>query len=197
MTNTIRFAEPRDAAVVQAIYAPFCDGSAVSFEAAPPSVEQIAERIARILPQYPWLVAEIDGRVAGYVYGCQHRERAAYRWTVDVTVYIDANRHRRGIGRALYTSLLAMLRAQGFFKAYAGVTLPNPASVGLHEALGFVPVAVYRGEGYKLGQWRDVGWWQLDLQPEVAEPPEPTPINALRAAPAIAAALAAGQALLG
>ena len=90
-----------------------------------------------------------------------------------------------------------MLRAQGFFKAYAGITLPNPASVGVHEVLGFQPVAVYRGVGYKLGQWRDVGWWQLELQPEVAEPPEPMQIAALRDAPAIAAALAVGQKLLG
>jgi len=197
MTNTIRFAEPRDAAAILAIYTPYCEATAVSFESVPPNVEQIAERMERIASQYPWLVAEIDGRVAGYVYACPHRERGAYRWAVDVTVYVEANRHRRGIGRALYTSLLAMLRAQGFFKAYAGITLPNPASVGVHEVLGFQPVAVYRGVGYKLGQWRDVGWWQLELQPEVAEPPEPMQIAALRDAPAIAAALAVGQKLLG
>lgn len=197
MSFAIRFAEPRDAAAVRAIYAPFCDGTAVSFESAPPSVEQIAERIETLSSTYPWLVAEIGGQVAGYVYACAHRERAAYRWAVDVTVYVNANHHRRGIGRALYTSLLAMLRAQGYFKAYAGITLPNPASVGVHEALSFKPVAVYRGVGYKLGQWRDVGWWQLELQPEVADPPEPRPIAALRDSPAIAAAIAAGQKLLG
>jgi phosphinothricin acetyltransferase len=197
MTNTIRFAEPRDAAAIQAIYAPYCEATAVSFEAAPPSAEQMAERMARCSPQHPWLVAEIDRQVAGYVYACPHRERAAYRWAVDVAVYVDSNRHRRGVGRALYTSLLAMLREQGYFKAYAGITLPNPASVGVHEALGFQPLAVYRGVGYKLGQWHDVGWWQLELQREAADPPEPTPIAALGDSPAIAAAIAEGERLLG
>jgi len=197
MASNIRFAEPRDAAAIQAIYAPFCEASAVSFEAAPPDLQEMTERIARLSAKYPWLVVEIDGFVAGYVYACAHRERAAYRWAVDVTVYVDANHHRRGIGRALCTSLLAMLRAQGYFKAYAGITLPSAASVGVHEAVGFRPVAVYRGVGYKLGQWRDVGWWQLELQTEVADPPEPTPIAALRDSPAVAAALTEGQALFG
>ena len=144
MGARIRFAEPRDAAAIQAIYAPFCESTAISFELRPPSVDEMAERIAKISSQYPWLVCEIDGRMAGYVYACSHRERAAYRWAVDVTVYVDAAYRRRGVGRALYSSLLALLRQQGYSKAYAGITLPNPGSVGVHEAMGFVPVAVYR-----------------------------------------------------
>jgi phosphinothricin acetyltransferase len=156
----------------------------------------MAARIATISAQYPWLVCELDGQIAGYVYACSHRERAAYRWAVDVTVYVDAAYRRRGVGRALYTSLLAMLRQQGYAKAYAGITLPNPGSVGVHEAVCFSRVAVYRGVGYKLGQWRDVGWWELVLQPEDADPPEPTPIRDIRDTPAILAALSDGEKLL-
>jgi phosphinothricin acetyltransferase len=133
------------------------------------------ERIERVMKQFPWLVCEIDGEIAGYVYACQHRERAAYRWAVDVAVYIGPKYHRRGIGQALYSVLFEILRAQGFVKAYAGVTLPNPGSVGLHEAVGFRPLAVYRGVGYKFGKWLDVGWWELDLRPQTEKPEEPIP----------------------
>jgi phosphinothricin acetyltransferase len=196
MSSTIRFAEPWDAAAIQAIYAPYCESTAISFEATAPTVEEMAARVAKVSPQYPWLVCEANGEVAGYVYASQHRERAAYRWTADVTVYVAQLFHRRGIGRALYTSLLAMLREQGYFKSYAGITLPNPGSVGIHEAIGFTPVAVYVGEGYKFGKWRDVGWWQLELQPPIPDPPEPRPITAIRESPAIAAAIAAGERLL-
>lgn len=196
MSSIIRFTEPRDVAAIQAIYAPYCESTTISFEAAAPTMEQMADRIAKIFPQYPWLVCEVDCEIAGYVYASQHRERAAYRWTADATVYIAQRFHRRGIGRALYTSLLAMLREQGYFKAYAGITLPNSASVGIHEAAGFTPVAVYVGEGYKFGKWRDVGWWQLDLQPQISDPPEPKPITAIRDSPAIATAISAGERFL-
>jgi L-amino acid N-acyltransferase YncA len=196
MTLSIRFAEPQDAGAIQAIYAPFCESTTISFEAVAPTVEQMAERMAKISGQYPWLVCDVEGEVAGYVYASQHRERAAYRWCTDVTVYLAEPFRRRGIGRALYTSLFAMLKEQGYFKAYAGITLPNPGSVGIHEAFGFTPVAVYPAEGYKFGQWRDVGWWQLDLQPRVADPPEPLPITALRESSSIADALTAGRQLL-
>lgn len=196
MAAKIRFAEPSDAAAIQAIYAPFCESTAVSFEARSPSVEEMAGRIAKISPQFPWLVCEIDGRVAGYVYACSHRERAAYRWAVDVTVYVDAAYHRRGVGRALYASLFELLRQQGYFKAYAGITLPNPGSVGVHEAVGFVPLATYPKVGYKLGEWRDVGWWQLSLRPETTDPTEPRPILEIRDLPAVSAAIAQGEALV-
>jgi phosphinothricin acetyltransferase len=195
MNVSIRFAEPQDAAAIQAIYAPNVESTAISFELVPPTVEDMAERIARIAPQFPWLVCEIDGQVAGYVYACSHRERAAYRWAVDVTVYVDTAHRRRGVGRALYTSLLELLRQQGYSKAYAGITLPNPGSVGVHEVMGFEPVAVYRGVGYKLGRWRDVGWWQLELLPEVPVPREPKPIRDIRHTPAAMAALSNGEKL--
>lgn len=175
----IRLASIRDAAAIAAIYGPFCESTPVSFEVAAPSSAEIAARIERISSRFPWLVLDDGGVVAGYAYASAHRERAAYQWSVDVAAYVDASYRRRGVGRALYTALFDLLRLQGFFKAYAGVTLPNPGSVGLHEALGFRPVGVYRGVGYKLGAWHDVAWYALALQPEIENPPAPKPIGEL------------------
>jgi L-amino acid N-acyltransferase YncA len=197
MSARIRFAEPADADGVLAIYGPFCESSTTSFEMVAPTTQQMAERIARIAQQYPWLVCDVDGQVAGYVYACQHRERAAYCWSVEVTAYMAKEHRRRGMGRALYASLFSILRQQGYFKAFAGITLPNEASVGLHEAIGFTPIGVYRGVGYKHGQWLDVGWWQMSLRPESAEPPTPQSIGAIRQSEAVMAALAEGERLLG
>jgi L-amino acid N-acyltransferase YncA len=196
MRAIIRFADLQDAAAIRAIYAPFCQSTVISFEAIAPTVDEMARRIAKISDQFPWLVCHVDGEVAGYVYASQHRERAAYRWCVDATVYMAERFRRRGIGRALYTSLFAILREQGYFRAYAGVTLPNPGSVGIHEAAGFTPLAVYPAVGYKFGKWHDVGWWQLELRPPILDPPEPKPITAIRDSPTIAEALASGQRLL-
>ncbi len=196
MSARIRFAEASDAAAIAAIYAPNVESAAISFELVPPSVEEMAGRLARISAQYPWLVCEIDGRVAGYVYACQHRERAAYRWAVDVTVYVDAAFRRRGVGRALYTSLLELLRQQGYTKALAGITLPNAGSVGVHESVGFERVAVFPRVGHKLGAWRDVGWWQVDLQSDDGEPVEPVSIARIQGTSAAAIALESGGRLL-
>jgi L-amino acid N-acyltransferase YncA len=196
MTVKFRVAQPEDAAGILSIYAPFCQSSHVSFEIAAPSEEQMRDRIARLLPQYPWLVAEIDGEVAGYVYASQHRERPAYRWAVDVAIYIAAEHRRRGLGRALYQSLFSILRRQGYFRAFAGVTLPNASSVGLHQAVGFTRMVVFRGVGYKLGRWLDVGWWQLDLQPQAVNPPEPRPFREIRDDDGVRAALAGGERLV-
>ena len=150
----------RDAAACAAIYAPFVTESWVSFETDPPAVADIAGRIARYGASHAWLVAEVDGGVAGYAYGSPHRDRAAYASSCDVAVYVDPRHARRGIGRALYGELLPLLAGKGFHAAFAGVALPNPASVGLHEAMGFTPVGIYREVGWKHGGWRDVGWWQ-------------------------------------
>jgi L-amino acid N-acyltransferase YncA len=173
----IRSAEPvRDAPACAVIYEPYVRTTAISFEEEAPTQRQLAERIESFQRTHQWLVAEDDGQVVGYAYGCPHRERAAYRWAADVSVYVDPRCHRRGYGRALYGELLRLLAGQGLFVACAGVTLPNHASVALHEALGFTPVGVYRRIGYKLGSWWDVGWWQLPLrQPDGHTPPaEPT-----------------------
>jgi L-amino acid N-acyltransferase YncA len=163
----------RDADACARIYAPYVTDSVVSFEEVAPDAPEMAQRMRRLTAAYPWLVAERDSAVVGFAYASQHRERASYRWAADVTVYLDAVHHRRGIGRALYEALFELLRAQGYHVAVAGITLPNAASVGLHEALGFEPVGIYRGIGYKLGAWRDVGWWQLRMLPAGGAPGEP------------------------
>jgi L-amino acid N-acyltransferase YncA len=174
---TIRTVDPRrDAAACAAIYAPHVEASPTSFEEVPPGADGFAERIAETLPTHPWLVAELDGEVVGYAYACRHRARPAYRWAADISVYVSAGQCGRGNGRALYEELLARLRAQRFQTACAGITLPNEASVALHERLGFTAVGVYRRIGWKAGAWRDVGWWQLELEPAGDAPPaEPLP----------------------
>ena len=192
----IRFAEELDAAAIQAIYAPYCESSAVSFETKAPSVEEIGQRIRKISDQFPWIVGERDRRVIGYAYGSRHSERAAYQWSVDATVYVSPSAQRIGLGRALYTSLFRILTLQGYYKVYAGITLPNAASVGLHEAMGFKPVGIYRGVGYKLGSWHDVGWWQLSLQPESDQPSAPCSIQEIRHSQAVQEALNAGELLV-
>ena len=191
MPPTIRLATADDAKQVQEIYAPYCH-TPISFETDPPNVEEMRGRLAKVLGQYPWLLLEESGEVLGYVYATQHRERAAYRWSVDTAVYVRQARHQRGIGRALYTSLLAVLPLQGYVNAYAGVTLPNPASVGLHEAIGFQPVGVYRQVGFKCGAWHDVAWFHRPLRPRPEEPPPPKRLEEVRQTAAWQEALFAG-----
>jgi len=188
----VRMARISDAPEVSAVYRPWVERTAISFEMDPPTAEEMARRIGSVLAYAPWLVCEIDGSVRGYAYGSRHRERAAYQWSVDAAVYVHEAEHRRGIGRMLYTRLFALLRLQGFAAAHAGITLPNAASVGLHEALGFRRIGVYPAVGYKLGAWHDVGWWQLRL---TEAPPRPTPplsMDAAQALPAWSAALSGG-----
>lgn len=170
MGVAIRSARADDAAAIAAIYAPHVEQGYASFEERAPDAVETAERIASA---HEWLVAEDDEGVAGFAYASEHRARAAYRWSVDVTIYIDARAHRRGVGRALYGELFDRLRAQGFVMAFAGIALPNEPSVALHEALGFTPVGIYRTVGFKAGAWRDVGWWGMELQPPPALPVEP------------------------
>lgn len=160
---SIRTAVEADAAAIQRIYAPVVLDTAISFEEVPPTVEEMAQRIATTLKTYPYLVAEEDGVIKGYAYASQHRARPAYRWAVDVTVYIAESARRQGIARQLYETLLPMLEAQRFRAAYAGIAQPNEGSVGLHEALGFVHIGTYPEVGFKLGKWHDVGYWRLGL----------------------------------
>jgi L-amino acid N-acyltransferase YncA len=145
----------------------------------PPTVEEMRARIEGTLATHPWLVDEREGRVAGYAYASTHRSREAYQWSVDVSCYVHPGAHRQGIGAALYRVLLKVLRRQGFQSAYAGIALPNPASVRLHESVGFTPVGVYRQSGYKLGAWRDTGWWQCSLGEAAANPAPPVPLARL------------------
>jgi phosphinothricin acetyltransferase len=170
----IRDGEPgRDGPACAAIYRPFVTESAASFEVQAPSADEFAQRIERIRATHPFLVADDAGRVVGFAYACPHRERSAYRWAADVSVYVAPERQRGGIGRALYGALLPLLVRQGLHVACAGIALPNDPSVALHESFGFRLVGVYRRIGFKLGKWWDVGWWTLELQ-EPGPPTEPT-----------------------
>ena len=149
-----------DAPAIQAIYAPYVTATTISFEEVPPDIMEVERRIAAILPHYPYLVAEVDGRVVGYAYASEHRTRAAYRTSVDVTVYVAPGAQRSGVARCLYSRLLPAAAGLGFHAAFAGIALPNKASIGLHEAMGFEPVGIYREVGRKFDAWHDVGWWQ-------------------------------------
>jgi L-amino acid N-acyltransferase YncA len=156
----IRSATVADAARCAEIYAPFVTDSWVSFELDAPDSEEMGRRIARALQSHDWLVAEADGRVLGYAYGSTHRTRAAYQTSCDVAVYVDPGHKRLGIGRSLYEALLPRLKAGKLHAAFAGIALPNEASIALHRAIGFEPVGTYREVGWKMGGWRDVAWFQ-------------------------------------
>ena len=171
--TTVRLAREDDAEQMLAIYAPIVRETAISFELEPPTEDEFRQRIKTTLERTPWLVYDIDGVVKGYAYAGQFRARAAYQWSVEVTVYVDASARRLGVARAVYTSLFDCLRLQGYFRAFAGITQPNEASVGLHQRLGFTSVGVYGSVGYKLGAWHNVGWWQLALQEHRPSPDPP------------------------
>lgn len=189
----IRIATAADGSRLAAIYRPAVVSLATSFELVPPNASEMARRVTRITARTPWLVAEEEGQVLGYAYASTHRDRPPYAWSVEVSAYVESAAHRHGLGRALYTSLLAILALQGFQNAYAGITLPNPAGIGLHEALGFKPVGTYHKAGYKHGRWHDVRWFERVLGPHQADPPPPRPMTAVVQVAGYAAALAAGD----
>jgi L-amino acid N-acyltransferase YncA len=162
----IRNALPADIEQMLAIYTPFVSDTAVSFELEAPTSAQFAERLVKVQKGWAWLVAQDRGRLLGYAYGSLHRERLAYQWSTEVSVYIAPAAHRRGVGKALYEALFLALAAKGYCNAYAVVTLPNAASVGLHEAVGFKQVGTFPRVGRKFGQWHDIGWFHRVLRDE-------------------------------
>lgn len=177
MSLDIRPATAADAPALAEIYAPSVLQRPTSFELSAPDADEMAARLARVTAQWPWLVAHDGGQVLGYCYASAFAEREAYRWSVTTTAYVRDGHHRRGIGRALYAQLLDALRRQGAVRAFAGITLPNEGSVGLHRAVGFEAVGVYPQAGFKLGRWWDVAWYGLALRavaPDEA-PAEPVP----------------------
>jgi len=198
MSAVIRAASRDDADQIAAIYAPSVTQAVTSFELEPPGATEMARRLAATLEVYPWLVCDRGGEILGYVRAGRFHDRAAYQWAVEVSAYMRGDMRRTGLGRALYTSLFAVLVHQGFCTAYAGVSLPNPGSVGLHESMGFVPVGVYRAAGYKMGGWHDVGWWQRPLVPLPLphDPPPPRPFPLVTCDPEYPACLAQGAPLL-
>jgi L-amino acid N-acyltransferase YncA len=169
----VRDATEQDAVACAAIYAPYVTETSVTFELEPPTPEQMALRINQAQDRHAWLVLEVDGRVAGYAYGHPFAERAAYRWSCQVSIYLERERHRTGGGRLLYEALLARLADRGYRRALAGMTLPNDASDGFHRALGFEPVGVYRRVGWKNGSWHDVAWVQKTIREGSDPPAEP------------------------
>ena len=173
MGAVIRLAREEDAWGMLEIYTPIVRETAISFELDPPSVEELQHRVATYLDFAPWLVCCRQESILGYAYASQHRVREAYQWSVDVSVYVNERFRNQGVATALYKSLFGCLALQGFYNAYAGITQPNAASVALHESLGFQLVGIYRGVGYKLGQWHDVGWWHLALNSPDNSPARP------------------------
>jgi L-amino acid N-acyltransferase YncA len=169
----IRDATADDATACAAIYAPYVLQTAVSFELEPPTVAELAERIAAAQARHAWLVLEEDGRVVGYAYANRFSARPAYRWSVEVSIYLEQGRQRSGGGRRLYEALLQRLADRGYRRAMAGMSLPNEASVAFHRALGFTPVGVYERVGWKHGAWRDVAWMQRTIADGDDPPGEP------------------------
>jgi len=190
----LRLAVPGDGPRLAAIYEPAVVGSTLSVELTAPDAAEMSRRVTETLLHRPWLVAEADS-VLGFAYASQHRARPAYAWSVEVTIYTATDAHRRGLGRALYTSLFAILRLQGFQNAYAGVTVPNLPSSKFHEAMGFELVGTYRRVAFKLGRWIDVSWYARSLGQHSAEPAPPRLLPDVLHSPEFEAALQAGLTL--
>ena len=193
MTTSFRIAVEGDAPCVAAIYAPYVLNSVISFESVPPDAEEFRVRMASCLTDYPWLIAEVDGQIAGYAYAGQHSGRAAYDWSANISVYLAAEHHRRGIGRRLYDMLIVLLRHQGYHSLFAGITLPNSASVALHTALGMQQVGIYKEVGFKFGKWHDVMWMGMTISPPAIPTTQPTPFSALEDLAQIVPDLGAGS----
>lgn len=168
---SIRVARLEDAKEILAIYEPFILKTSVTFEEKAPELDAFKNRMQDILKSCPYLVCEVDGAVVGYAYASEYRTRAAYRWDREVSVYIHPDYRRKNVAKALYHALFRILEKQGFVKLYGVITLPNPGSIALHEAMGFNKMAVYKDVGYKLGRWHDVGWWELTFNKNRKEYP--------------------------
>lgn len=175
--TAIRLATPLDAPHVADIYRPAVVDSATSFEIDAPTADEMAVRITSTLQRTPWLVCAVGHDVLGYAYATRHRERAAYQWSVEVSAYVRADARRSGVARGLYESLFAVLALQGFRNAYAAITLPNAPSIGLHRLMGFTPIGVFKGAGYKLGGWHDVQWLHREVTPSHPQPRPPIPLT--------------------
>ena len=175
----IRAAKPADANQIAAIYAPYVAASAVSFETDPPNAQSMRGRMAKAADRYPWLVAtsEDSDVVLGYAYANSFRDRPAYHWTVETSIYVAGDLQRQGVGRLLYSALIATLRAQDYVQAIAALAMPNEHTISLHESLGFRRAGMFREVGYKHGQWRDIGFWQLELTDSASPPPNPKPFS--------------------
>ncbi len=175
---TIRIIAPKDYEAVLEIYAPYITDSIISFEYEVPTLEEFTSRINAIKQTHPFLVAEHYHKIVGYAYSSIHRQRTAYQWSAECTVYLEEAFHRKGIAQKLYTVLFDIMRLLGYYTVYAGIGIPNQKSIAFHQAMGFTEVGIYKNSGYKLGQWRDTQWFQLQLQALQNEPKKPSKPNA-------------------
>jgi len=175
--KTIRLATEKDSASILQIYAPYITDTVITFECQVPSLTAFSQRMANIQRKYPWLVCEIDHNIAGYAYASSFHEREAYDWSVDFSVYIDPQYHRKNIGKALYWALFETVKLQGYYNAYAIVVVPNIKSESLHESFGFKAIGIYQKAGYKFGGWHDVKWYGLKINEHIQSPAKPKLIN--------------------
>ncbi len=174
---TIRLITTKDAVAALNVYAPYVLHTGISFEYEVPTVDEFKKKIEKITAQYPWLVCEYDGEIAGYAYGSTHRDRKGYQWSPEVTVYLSEKYHRKGIARVLYSALFEMLKMQGYYNLFAGVLVTNEKSVAFHRAMGFEDIGLFKNIGYKLGEWHTNLWLQYELQKPIPAPPEPIAIG--------------------
>jgi L-amino acid N-acyltransferase YncA len=197
MATLIRLAQPEDFRQVAAIYAPYVLNTAISFENDPPEPSEMGNRITKTLEYMPWLVCDRGGQILGYAYGDRFRVRPAYQWSASVSIYVDSKTHRRGVGRALYTSLFEILKLQGIHNLYAGITLPDVGgSVGFHRSFGFTQIGLEESVGYKLGAWHHVSRWHLRISPLVSNPEPPISVSEAACSPSWEAAISVGRKLL-
>lgn len=175
----VRLANINDAKAIREIYAPSILNAAISFETEVPAIEEMQNRIETILQKYPWIVCVVDGKLAGYVYASKHRDREAYQWSCECSIYMHKDFKGKGIGKELYQLLFAILKLQGFRNVYAGITLPNEGSINIHERCGFRHFATYENIGYKFGNWHSVGWWKLQINDYDPQPPPPSKLSEL------------------
>lgn len=173
----IRLATQEDSASILQIYAPFITDTVITFECEVPVLTEFTKRITDVQRKYPWLVCEINNEIVGYAYASRYREREAYDWSVDFSVYINPQYHGKKIGKALCISLIELLKLQGYYNVYGGVTVPNINSESLHESLGFKPIGVYQNVGYKFGSWHDTKWYGLKINEHIKMPIKPKGIN--------------------
>lgn len=193
---TIRLISESDVHAVLAIYKPYVLHTAITFEYEVPTVDEYAQRIKTNTADYPWLVCLNGDEIVGYAYASTHRYRTAYQWSPESTIYIAAPFHRNGIARVLYETLFSLLRLQGYVNVYAGVSLPNPKSIGFHHALGFEDIGIFKKVGYKLGNWHDTHWLQLHLSEHILNPPAPKVMREIMTSEAFQSILASANSSL-
>ncbi|MBN2173526.1 MAG: N-acetyltransferase [Bacteroidales bacterium] len=188
----IRLANSKDYKSIHEIYKPFVESTAISFEFSMPSLSEYSKRIDEIQVDYPWLVLDINGQVAGYAYASKHRKRAAYQWAAEVSVYVDKTYYRKHAATALYHALSSILEMMGVRMLLAGITLPNEASVRFHESMGFEPIGIYKNIGFKFGKWHSVGWWQKEIGNINEVPQTIAMFSQIQSSPEVLSALESG-----